>query len=86
MHTRRTCCAPPSAGAANAPGNLGAHLLRRGNGDRAAFAVLTFRESLHAIRAFAGEGLERATLGPEEARFPDRAQPTAMHYQVIERK
>jgi heme-degrading monooxygenase HmoA len=64
------------------PGCIGAQLLRRKVGDKVELVAMTTYESLDAIRAFAGEDLERAVVAPEAravlARFDDRCR----HYEV----
>jgi heme-degrading monooxygenase HmoA len=68
-----------------APGNHAAYILRRGDGDRTEFAVLTLWRSLDAIRSFAGEDIEQSVPSPEDAIFRTGIQPTITHYEVIER-
>ena len=69
-----------------APGNKGAYILRRGDGDCTEFAVLTLWQSLNAIRAFAGEDIEQSVPSPEDEIFLTRAQPAITHYEVIEQQ
>jgi heme-degrading monooxygenase HmoA len=64
------------------PGNLGAWVLWRRDGDRAEFLTLSFWESEAAIRGFAGEDIERAVFYPEDARFLTERDLTVSHYQV----
>ena len=45
------------------PGNRGAHLLRRDDGDRVEFVTLSFWDSLEAVKRFAGEEVGRAVRG-----------------------
>jgi hypothetical protein len=45
-------------------GNLSVHILERREGDVTHFITLTFWESLDAIRAFAGEEVEKAKYYP----------------------
>lgn len=63
------------------PGNRAAYLLRRGDGDRTEFLVLSFWESLDAVAAVVGEDLERAAAWPDE-RF--HVEPEVIHYAVWE--
>ena len=62
------------------PGHRGAQVLRR----EEEFLVITFWESIDAIRRFAGEDPERAVVEPEAravlAEFDDRVR----HYEVME--
>ena len=69
-----------------APGNKAAYLLRRGDGDRTEFAVLTLWQSLDAIRAFAGDDIEQSVPSPEDEIFLTSTQPATTHYEVIEQQ
>lgn len=66
------------------PGNLGVYILRRTEGDRAHFLLLTLWESLDAIRAFAGPDVERAKYYSEDETFLLEREPTVTHYEVLE--
>jgi heme-degrading monooxygenase HmoA len=48
------------------PGNQGALVLRRISNDRAEFLLLSLWESKDAIRAFAGDAIERAVFYPAD--------------------
>src|SRR5512142_3116964 len=48
------------------PGNLGVYVLRRIEGDRAHFLLLTLWESAEAIQRFAGPDMEKAKYYPED--------------------
>jgi heme-degrading monooxygenase HmoA len=67
------------------PGFLGARVLRRPSGDRVEFLVMTEWESLDAIRAFAGDPIDRAVVEPAAqavlSDFDDRVD----HFEVVER-
>ena len=65
------------------PGNLGVHMLRRVDGDRAEFLMLTFWESLEAVRGFAGDDVETAVFYPEDDRFLIERDLTARHRDVL---
>jgi heme-degrading monooxygenase HmoA len=66
------------------PGNRGAWLLRRLEGDVAHFVTLTFWDSREAIKAFAGDDIERARYYPQDKRYLLEFEPTVMHYDVLE--
>lgn len=51
------------------PGNLGALALRRVDGGRAEFLVLSLWDSEAAVRRFAGDDPGRAVFYPEDERF-----------------
>jgi heme-degrading monooxygenase HmoA len=64
-------------------GYRGAEVLRRRSGDEIEFVTVTRFESLDAIRAFAGDDLERAHVAPRArallARFEERCQ----HFELV---
>ena len=66
------------------PGNAGAWVLRRIEGDVCHFTTLTFWDSREAIRAFAGEDIEAARYYPEDKKYLLEFAPTVTHYEVFE--
>ncbi len=66
------------------PGNLGAEMLTRVDGEVAHVITLSFWDTLESIRAFAGDDLTRARYYPEDQRFlldfPERVE----HFDVLE--
>jgi heme-degrading monooxygenase HmoA len=66
------------------PGNLGVQVLRRIEGDRAHFLLTSFWESLEAIRAFAGDEVERAYYYPEDQNYLLEFEPFVTHHEVLE--
>jgi heme-degrading monooxygenase HmoA len=66
------------------PGNLGAEMLTRVDGDVAHVITLSFWNNLESIHAFAGADVTRARYYPEDARFlldfPERVE----HYDVVD--
>jgi heme-degrading monooxygenase HmoA len=67
------------------PGNQGAYVLRRLDGDEAHFLTLTFWESEEAIRDFAGDDIERAKYYVEDRDFLLEFEPTVTHYEAFGR-
>jgi heme-degrading monooxygenase HmoA len=67
------------------PGNLGAHVLRRDEGDVAHFMTLSWWESEAAIRAFAGDAPLQAKYYPEDAGFLLEFEPEVLHYALASR-
>jgi len=65
------------------PGNRGVYVLRRVEGADAHFVLISLWESRDAIRAFAGEDVERARYYPEDARYLLELEPTVTHYDVL---
>ncbi|MEJ7894615.1 MAG: hypothetical protein WKF94_18435 [Solirubrobacteraceae bacterium] len=68
---------------ASTPGNQGAWMLRRDEGDRTEFITLSFWESRDAIRGFAGDDIEAAVFYPEDDRYLVERDDTVRHYDVV---
>jgi len=66
------------------PGNSGVYVLRRIEGTEAHFFLVSLWESLEAVRAFAGDDVERARYYPEDERYLLELEPTVTHYEVLE--
>ncbi len=64
-------------------GHHSAHLLRRAADDRVELLVLTWWESMQAVRAFAGEAPENAVVEPEARAVLAEFDPTVRHYEVV---
>lgn len=70
-------------GYARTPGNLGAHMLRREAGDgRTEVVMVSFWESMDAVRAFAGDDPERAVFYPRDEEHLVAAEKTVAHFDV----
>ena len=67
------------------PGNRGVYVLRRVEGAEAHFVMISLWESEEAIRAFAGDDLEKARYYPEDAEFLLELEPRCTHYEVLTR-
>ena len=65
------------------PGNRGVRVLRRTEGEVAEFLVVSYWESMEAIRGFAGEDAATAVYYPEDDRFLLEREPTVAHYEVV---
>ena len=65
------------------PGNLGAYILRRVEGDVTHFITFTFWESMDAIKAFAGDDVEMAKYYPEDQDYLLEFEPTVTHHEVF---
>lgn len=65
------------------PGNLGVLGLRRVSGGRAEFLLLSFWESMDAVRGFAGPDPERAVFYPEDDRFLIQRDEHVSHYAIV---
>ena len=62
--------------------SYGVFVLTRREGKVAHFVFLSLWESLEAIRAFAGDDLEKARYYPEDRDFLLELEPTVTHYEV----
>ncbi len=65
------------------PGNRGVYVLRRVAGDRADFLLISLWDSYDAIRAFAGDDLEKARYFPKDREFLLEFEPNVAHYEVL---
>ena len=66
------------------PGNRGAWMLRRDEGDRTEFLTFSLWDSYDAIRGFAGDDYEAAVLYPEDERYLIETDPKVRHYEVAD--
>jgi heme-degrading monooxygenase HmoA len=64
-------------------GNQGLVFLRRLNGEKAAFTLISYWNSLDAIKNFAGEDYEKAKYYPEDKIFLLSFEPNVNHYEVF---
>jgi heme-degrading monooxygenase HmoA len=62
------------------PGNQGAHIATRRDGDLTEFLTISYWDSLDAIRAFAGDDIENAVFYPEDSRFLVERETVVRHY------
>ena len=64
-------------------GYRGVYLLQRNLDDGVEFTVLTFWESMDAIRQFAGEEAETAVVAPAAQALLRAFDSTVTHYEVV---
>ena len=64
-------------------GHRGAYLLRRPAGGEVEFVTVTLWETLDAIRAFAGEDVERAVIAPGAGELLVRYDERSVHYDTV---
>lgn len=64
------------------PGNRGAYLISRLDGDRTEFLTVSFWDDRAAIVAFAGEDIASAVFYPEDDRYLVDREVTVRHYTV----
>ena len=65
------------------PGNHGAWLLRRAEGDRVHFMLVSLWESRTAIEAYAGPDIDRAQYFPYDRECLIEPEPFVAHYEVL---
>jgi heme-degrading monooxygenase HmoA len=65
------------------PGNQGAWMLRRDDGDRSEIITFSLWESRDSIRAFAGADIDQAVFYPEDDRFLVERDQKVSHYEVV---
>ena len=66
------------------PGNRGAWVFRRIEGDIAHFVTISYWESREAIARFAGKDIEVARYYPEDNKYLLEFEPHVTHYEVFE--
>jgi heme-degrading monooxygenase HmoA len=64
-------------------GNRGALALRKIEGNRAEFVILSLWDSEEAIRRFAGDDISKAVFYPEDERFLIERDNDVSHYEVL---
>jgi hypothetical protein len=65
------------------PGNRGLLALRRIEGDRCGYTLLTLWDSIDAVKAFAGDDIATAVFYPEDDRFLVQRDETSSHHDVV---
>src|SRR5947207_15011886 len=65
------------------PGCAGAHLLRRDVGGEVELVAVSYYESLEAVRAFAGDDIERAVVEPAARAALARCDERCRHYEIV---
>jgi heme-degrading monooxygenase HmoA/uncharacterized damage-inducible protein DinB len=64
-------------------GNRGVFLLRRREGEKTRFRVMSLWDSMDGIRRFAGDDPERARYYPDDERFLTALDPNVEHFEVV---
>ena len=65
------------------PGNLGVTLLRRTEGDKTEFLVISIWESIEAVRSFAGADYQKAVILPRDREYLLEVEPNVLHFQIV---
>ncbi len=63
------------------PGNQGVQVLQHTSDNKTEFLLISFWESFDAIRAFAGDDIEKAVYYPEDEAFLLELEPTVKHFE-----
>jgi len=64
-------------------GNISTFILEREEGEVTHFIIMTYWESLGAIKSFAGDDAELAKYYPEDKDFLLEFEPRVAHYEVV---
>ncbi len=64
------------------PGNHGVEVLMRTEGDRTQFTLITYWDSIEAVKAFAGDRPEVARFYPEDDDYLIDRELTVEHHEV----
>ncbi|WP_313933795.1 MULTISPECIES: antibiotic biosynthesis monooxygenase family protein [unclassified Calothrix] len=65
------------------PGNLGAQVLRRIDGNHTEFTVISYWESRDAIRKFAGNDIQKVRPLPRDNEYLINPETTVKHFDVM---
>jgi heme-degrading monooxygenase HmoA len=66
------------------PGNRGAYIVSRPDGDRTEFLTISLWDSLESIASFAGDEIEQAVFYPEDDEFLVDRETMVSHFVVHE--
>jgi hypothetical protein len=64
------------------PGNRGAYIVSRPDGDRTEFLTISLWDGLESIAGFAGDDIEQAVFYPEDDEFLVDRETTVSHFVV----
>jgi heme-degrading monooxygenase HmoA len=65
------------------PGNRGVQMVRRIGAGLAEFQILSYWDSLEAIRRFAGEDYEKVRHLPRDPEYMVGSEPTVQHFELL---
>jgi heme-degrading monooxygenase HmoA len=68
---------------ARIPGSRGVQMLRNVGHEVADFQVLSYWDSIEAIKRFAGEDYEQVHHLPDDSKYMVGAEPTVRHFEVV---
>jgi heme-degrading monooxygenase HmoA len=64
-------------------GNHGVEVLRRTDGLRTDFIVISYWESMEAVKRFAGADYRKAVIRPRDGEYLIEVEPEVVHYEVV---
>lgn len=64
-------------------GYHGAYILRNNDEEGIELKVMTFWDSMDAVRTFAGDGAETAVIAPEAEALLQSFDPFVVHYEIV---
>ena len=67
----------------NTKGNLGVLMFKRVEDGTAEFWIISFWESVEAIKRFAGKDIAKAVYYPEDEKYLFKLEPELVHYEVL---
>ncbi|MCW2913772.1 MAG: hypothetical protein JWN52_1840 [Actinomycetia bacterium] len=67
-----------------ADGNRGVYMTRRDLGEHSEFCMVSLWDSWEAVKAFAGDELDKAVFYPEDDRYLVDRELTVSHYVIFE--
>ena len=65
------------------PGNRGVTVLRRTDGDKAEFLVISIWNSIDAVKNFAGADYQKIVVLPRDREYLIEVEPDVLHYQIV---
>ena len=64
-------------------GNHGVEVLRKSDGPRTDFVVISYWESIDAVKRFAGADYAKAVILDRDREFLIEVEPNVLHYEVV---
>ena len=65
------------------PGNLGVTVLRRTEGEKAEFLVMSIWESIDAVKSFAGADYQKTVILPRDREYLLEVEENVLHYEIV---
>jgi len=64
-------------------GNRGVTVLRRTDGDKAEFVVISIWDSIDAVKNFAGADYQKTVILPRDREYLIEVEPDVLHYEIV---